>query len=142
MNNCWIDIAPTLRGFQSVDISIGVKSQSFEALDMQRAKEAAKIYIVNEIRNYVKHRKHIIYHHNGRLTAGIEKSLNSLSYGFNGSTMKWKLEDMPRIIKNYTPHLLNIMPGPNSKFYKSQSQLVFDLIAWANDELKNNQNAA
>jgi hypothetical protein len=142
MNNCWIDFAPTKNGMHKVDISIGLKDQGFEALDKERAKEAAKTYIVNEVRNYVKQRKHIIYHHNGLLSSGIEKSLSKLSYGFIGSTLRWKFEDLPRIIKNYTPDLLNIMPGPSSKFYKSQSQLVFDLISWANDELKNNQNAA
>ena len=142
MNSCWIDFGPTKDGLYRVDISVGIKQQSFVGLNKKRSMLAAKYYILNEIQKFVNHRKQVIFKHGGFYSPEIAQSLKNLEAGFCGRPLKCKYEDLPRIILNYTPDLLMLVPSTKSKFFKSQSQLVFDLIAWAKYELNTSKNAA
>lgn len=86
------------------------------------------------IRKYINHRKQVLKRSGLDGSDSRFKSLRSLDYAFSGPINRWSLEGLPRIIQNWKSDLLNIAPGPKSKFYKSQTSFLIDLISWAEED--------
>lgn len=96
----------------------------------------AKIHIVAALRRYINHRRRIITKHGGTNTAETRAALSALDYAFSGPTTRWAFAKMPRIIKAYESQLYAIAPSPRSKYFRCHTQLLTDLLGWADYELK------
>jgi len=136
--NPWLEFTLSPSGKVTMDLNMGNEHRKIGGLKPVAAKSVAKRLIISAIRKYLNHRRKIIFEYGGHRNASIDKSLRNLEYAFLGPTAKWNLEDLPRIIRNWSKDLINIAPNPRSRFYRSQSQFLHDLMAWANNELKSN----
>lgn len=130
----WLQVKYEDGNFCNVYLSFGNKSALLR-LPVHQVERVCKRLIVDSVRRYINHRTQIITRFGGQKSNKALTSLNHLDYAFNGPTNKWTLADLPRIIKNWESHLIEIAPGPKSKFYKGQTQFLLDLIAWANHEI-------
>lgn len=136
MNNSpWIQVKDEGCRLCDVFLSFGNKSALIR-LPQSQIDDTCKRLLVNSIRRYINHRDKIISKYGGHRSPAALTALNHLKYAFHGSTNRWSLADLPRIIKNWESDLLEIAPGPKSKFYKNQTQFLIDLIAWANHEIE------
>lgn len=136
MNNSpWIQIKD--QGCHQCDVFLNFgNKKALIRLPLAHVDQMCKRLMVNSIRRYVNHRDQIIGKYGGHQNPEALTALTRLKYAFNGSTNRWSLADLPQIIKNWESDLLAISPGPKSKFYKNQTQLLIDLIAWANHEIE------
>lgn len=141
MNNSpWMQLKEEDGKFCSVFLNFGNKN-ALVRLPAPEVDQTCKRLLVNSIRRYLNHRKQVISKYGGHKSPRTITALNHLQYAFNGSTNRWSLADLPRIIKNWEADLIEVAPGPKSKFYKSQTQFLLDLIAWADHEIAS-RNAA
>jgi|GEM_PF-2992625 len=135
MNNSpWLQVKQEDDQFSNLYLSFGAKNTLLR-LRNEQVDLVCKRLIVDSIRRYINHRKRIIFKYGGHKTPKALTALNQLNYAFNGSTNRWSLEALPRIIKNWEAQLLEIAPKPNSKYYKNQTQFLISLTAWANHEM-------
>lgn len=135
MNNSpWIQVKEDGSRLCDVFLSFGNKTALIR-LPQAQIDQVCKRLLVNSIRRYLNHRKKIISTYGGHRSPRTLTALNHLEYAFNGSTNRWSLQDLPRIIKNWEADLIEVAPGPKSKFYKNQTQFLVDLIAWADHEI-------
>lgn len=136
MNNSpWVQLKKENEQYCFLYLNFGTKNKLVR-LPIKQAPQVCKRLIIDAIRRYIKQRKHIINRYTDRKNQKALIALNRLEYAFMGSINRWSYQDLPRIIKNWESDLLTIAPGINSKFYKSNSQFLLDLLAWANHELK------
>lgn len=131
MNTPWIEIKEMPSGKYILRIQMGTSGKIVKNISREDARSIARRHIISEVRKYVNHRSRIIRKHGGRCNESTLKSITRLQYAFKGSTLRWKLEDLPKIVGNWSNDLINIAPGTSSKFYKKQSQFLIDLISWA-----------
>ena len=129
----WLQVRDRRDNYCSVFLSFGNK-HSLIRLPANQVDLQCKRLLINSIRRYINHRTQVIKRYGGHKSPKVLTALNHLNYAFNGSTNKWSLADLPRIIKNWESQLIEIAPGPKSKYYKNQTQFLFDLIAWANHQ--------
>lgn len=135
MSNHWIQIDQLAQGTM-LKVELGTRSRTFKNISHTEAKELAKREIIAGIRKYVNHRSYVIQKFGSIDMPSKTQSLTRLKYAFSGNTGRWTLEQLPRIIRNWSSDLQNIAPGPRSKYYKSQSQFLIDLLSWANSNDK------
>ena len=135
INSPWVQLKQENDQYCFLYLNLGTKNKLVR-LPIKQAPQVCKRLIIDAIRRYIKQRKHIINRYTDRKDQKALIALNHLEYAFMGSINRWSYQDLPRIIKNWENDLLTIAPGVNSKFYKSNTQFLLDLLAWANHELK------
>lgn len=136
MNTPWLQLEEIQPDKYILRIQMGKQNFVYKNITRLDAHGIARRYLIEEIRKYINHRNQIIKRFGGSANESRLKSLKRLEYAFGGSTVKWKFEQLPRIVLNWSDDLVNIAPGVKSKFYKSQSQFLLDLISWATNQMK------
>lgn len=87
--------------------------------------------VAKVIEKYINHREYILNRF-GEAKLGIEKAnaLRMIRYKINGYK-RWNYKNIPQIIKSMENDLIELLPRHTSRYWVSQSQLVYTIINWS-----------
>ena len=129
MVNNWISIQPVGATRMIVEVRFGEITKVCNVPDYQAEGLAARL-VVSAVRRYVNHRYEILHHYGGHMTHEKKICLQKLRLAFHRQA-QFKLEDLPRVLRNWTEALFTIRPGRESKFYDRDIAMLADIVAFA-----------
>ena len=129
MVNNWISIEAASAHRLKVEVRFGEITTVKNVPDYQ-GEGLASMLVVSAVRRYINHRYEILHRHGGHLTQEKKVCLHKLRLAFHRKA-RFKLEELPRVLKNWTEALFTIRPGRSSKYYERDIALLADLVAFA-----------
>lgn len=122
----------------SVRIELGNKV-CIKNLRTEQAEAFIMRIVVGQIRMYINNTRFRYMNNLSRATPPKWAALERCSYRFYGDITRVRALKMILGRESVQNDLMAILPGTKSRYFKSYSQLVYDLILWANKEKVYNQ---